>query len=186
MSYCPLFFNLKGKSCLIVGGGRVACRRVKKLLRYDMELMVVSPEVLPEIEKKLSGNRIKKTKYNEKFLQDKFMVIAATDNERLNEKIYYQARESGVLANIVHRSDLCEIIFPAVLKKGDLQIAISTSGKSPGLSRKIRQELEGKFDNDYEDILKLSGDIRKMIKEEVRDPEKRKLILNKLAHLINI
>lgn len=170
----------------MVGGGKVAFRKVKRLVKTGAEIKLVSPRVLPEIEKLLTEEQISREKYRSSFCQDKFLVFAATDNKELNKKIYYNASKNGVLVNVADNPELCDFMVPALVNKGDLQIAISSGGKSPALAKKIRKELENDYNNKYSEMLNLMGELRELIKENVADMNKRKLILNKLAEMAQI
>lgn len=155
---------------------------MKTLLDYDAEVTVVSPEIIAEI-KGLNPFQIYQTNYRAEFCRGKFLVIAATDNYELNKRIYNDGHRAGALVNVVDQIELCDFIFPAVVKRGLLQIAISSSGKSPALAKRLREELEGKYNPDLGKSLEILGEVRALIMEEVADREKRKKIFAGLAEL---
>ncbi|MFW5976330.1 MAG: precorrin-2 dehydrogenase/sirohydrochlorin ferrochelatase family protein [Bacillota bacterium] len=176
--------NITDRKCLIAGGGKVALRKTKRLLKCKARVIVVSPQIKKEIKSILPEKNIIKDKYRSEYCKDSFLVFAATDKKKLNQKIAEDARKTGSLVNVVNDLNDCDFIVPALVNKGDLQIAISSGGKSPALSKKIRKEFEVKYDNDYKDKLKLLGELREIIKSEINDENKRKIIFNKMADLI--
>ncbi len=122
--------------------------------------------------------------YHQEHCQGKLIVIAATDDDKLNKKVAKDAAEAGALFNAVDQIELCQFIVPAIVKRGDLQIAISTAGKSPALSAIIRKGLENRFGEEYGDYLEELGVLRELIKSSVPDRERRREILIKMAELI--
>ncbi len=122
--------------------------------------------------------------YHKEHCQGKLIVIAATDDDQLNKKVAKDAAEAGALFNAVDQIELCQFIVPAIVKRGDLQIAISTAGKSPALSAIIRKGLENRFGEEYGDYLEELGVLRELIKSSVPDRERRREILIKMAELI--
>lgn len=130
--YYPVFLKLINKPCLVVGGGQIALRKVESLLSYGAEVEVISLEFVPEL-KRLKSVSFQQTNYRPEFCQEKFLIIAATDDLNLNKKIYHDGHQYSALVNVVDRIELCDFIVPSIVKRGDLQIAISTGGKSPAL-----------------------------------------------------
>jgi len=138
----------------------------------------------PELEKLLPEVKIIKTQYRKEFCQGKFLVIAATDSPELNKQVSLDAREAGALFNAVDQPELCEFIVPAIVNRGDLQIAISTGGKSPYLASLIRRELEARFGEKHGKYLQELGVIRKILKEQVSEERIRRKVLKKIAELV--
>ena len=139
--YYPVFLNLKGKRTVVIGGGKVAERKILTLLKADADITVVSPEITKKIEgEKLKGG-IKHVcrQYRKSDLKNAFLVIAATDSQIMNEQV---SKDAPCLLNVVDTPHLCNFIVPSVMKRGPLTIAISTSGISPALLKLIRKELE--------------------------------------------
>ena len=165
MSFYPIFVQLKEKKVVVVGGGNVAHRKVLALLECGAAIHLAGRELVTELEQMVQRREIHflGKEFEEGFLDRAFMIIAATDDKDLNHHISRCAREKGVLVNAVDQPPDCDFIVPSILRRGDLQIAISTSGKSPALARKIRKGLETKFGQEYETFLAMMGRMRKEI-----------------------
>ena len=181
--YYPAYIDIKGKRCLVVGGGKVAERKVKLLLKCDAMVSVVSPELISRLKELNSKGKIKffKGEFKEKYLKDMFLVIGATDNSEVNLKIYKAASKKNILVNIVDSPEICNFIVPSIVERGDLIIAIYTGGKSPALSKKLRKELEDRYGFEYSKFLNTMGSLRKKISSKIRDKKKREEIYNKLV-----
>ena len=165
MSYYPVFLELDGKIALVVGGGKVAQRKVETLLECGASISIVSKELTHELKQLIEDSEVRflGEELKDEFFDDAFIVIAATDDKDLNHNVSERARDRGLLVNAVDQPADCNFIVPSIVKKGDLLIAISTSGKSPALSKKIRKRLEVQFGNEYETFLNLMGRLRKEI-----------------------
>ncbi|MCD6562107.1 MAG: bifunctional precorrin-2 dehydrogenase/sirohydrochlorin ferrochelatase [Deltaproteobacteria bacterium] len=177
MKYYPVFLALEGKNALVVGGGKVARRKVETLVEYGALVQIISMELTDGLKKLVEDGKIIHlgTKFEDHLMDGIFLVIAATDDHEFNHKISESARRKGLLINAVDQPADCDFIVPSIVKRGDLQIAISTSGKSPALAKKIRKELETQFGDEYESFLYLMGRLRKEIlkKEYPQDENMR-------------
>lgn len=164
MRYYPIFLDVKNKDCLIVGGGPVGIRKALTLEKCRAKVKVVSDR-FPEGMDGFSGSSIAfvKKKYEKDDIKGMFLIFAATDNAGLNLKIKKDAEESGILCNVADAPDRTDFIVPAIVDRGDLTVAVSTSGTSPAMAKKIRQDLEGLFDPAYARVLCLMGNIRKKL-----------------------
>jgi precorrin-2 dehydrogenase/sirohydrochlorin ferrochelatase len=164
-SYYPIFLDLKGKKAVVVGGGVVAQRKIDTLLEHGAEVSVVSKALTADLDGEVKAGRIRLLgeEFRKTHLEGAFMVIAATDDTDLNRRVGREAQKRGLLVNAVDQPDDCNFIVPSSLKRGDLLIAVSTSGKSPALARKVRVELESHFGPEYELFLNLMGMVRKEI-----------------------
>lgn len=182
--YYPAYLDIKGKKCLVAGGGEVAERKVSLLIRCGAKVSVVSPDLTPELEKLNSKGEITyiKGEFKKKYLYDVFLVIGATDKREVNEKIYKEAQRRNILVNVVDSPELCNFIVPSVVERGDLLMGISTCGKSPALSKKIREELEERYGIEYAEFLNILGDLRKRISLQIADKDKREDIYKRLVH----
>ena len=182
MKYYPVNLNIQRQSCLVVGGGSVGTRKVKTLLDCGATVTVVSPEVTDMLSVLAEENRIllKQLPYQTSDLDGVFLVIGATDNRDMNRTIYDDARKQGKLCNIADQPDLCNFILPSVIERGDLIIAISTSGKSPAYARQLRKQLEAQFGPEHAGFLKLMGIVRKILLKRTRDPETHRQVFNSL------
>ena len=182
MTY-PVFLQLEGKIALVVGGGKVAQRKVETLLSCGASIHIISKMLTDKLKELVDSNEVQLLgeEMRDEFLDDVFIVIAATDDKELNSRVSEIARNRGLLINAVDQPADCNFIVPAIVKKGDLSIAISTSGKSPALAKKIRKELDGQFGNEYEIFLNLMGGLRKEILAMGLSQEENSRIFHKIV-----
>ncbi|UJS18104.1 MAG: bifunctional precorrin-2 dehydrogenase/sirohydrochlorin ferrochelatase [Candidatus Jettenia sp.] len=180
--YYPIFLNIQDKKCVVIGGGNVAWRKVCSLKEAGARVTVVSPEFCPELEKETEIERIKQ-KYDKEFLKEALVVIASTDDEEVNKRIYSDAMEKGILVNVVDKPEFCSFIVPSSMVRGDLCISISTGGASPALARNIREYLEKQFGNEYDEFTKLLSEMRRKVLSEIMDESIRRDILQQIAAL---
>lgn len=182
--YYPAFLDLVGKSCVVVGGGEVAERKAFSLLECGAHVSVIGPELTPRLEELAATGKIaiERRSYVCGDLAHCFLVIGATDSEEINCQVFAEAKKRGVLCNIVDAPSLCSFIVPSVISRGDLQIAVSTNGKSPMLSRRIRERLEASFGEEYAEFVDLLGDLREEIRERFPDESKRRKIIERLVY----
>lgn len=159
----------------MVGGGKVAERKVHSLLKVGARVTVNSPKLLPSlhdlaIQKKID---IVLSEFEEGALDQCFLVIGATDDESLNRRIADEAERRGMLYNIVDVPDRCNFYVPSLVERGDLSIAISTNGKSPALAKRLRQRLEEEFGEEYAEFLRLMGGLRERVLQSTLTLEER-------------
>jgi precorrin-2 dehydrogenase/sirohydrochlorin ferrochelatase len=182
MRYYPIYLDIKNRNCLVVGGGSVGTRKVLTLLECGANVTVVSPAVTEKL-KELSNNsliKVKERPFQTTDLDDRFLVIGATDNQNLNFKIHAEAERRGLLCYIADRPKACNFILPSIVSRGDLIIAISTSGKSPAFAKKLRKHLEKEFGDEYAEFLNLMGAIRKKLLSQDHEPEAHKHLFEQL------
>lgn len=174
--YYPLMIDLNDRSCVVIGGGKVAERKIESLLAAGGIVTTISPEATPKIEKLFSERKItwEQRGYNQGDLKGHFLVIIATDNPVINSNIYQDVNHAIQLVNIVDSPNLCTFIVPSTVKRGHLQIAISTQGASPGLAKTIRQKLEKQYGEEYEEYTDFLAKMRMWILQNVNDPKKRR------------
>jgi len=160
--YYPLFLDISGRRCVIVGGGTVAERKVRRLLECGARVEVVSVTLTAVLDVLKQEGRIvhHEADYDGTQLHGAFLVIGATDNSTVNERVYRDARAGRILANIVDQPRLCDFILPSLVERGDLAIAVSTSGRSPALAKQIRTELEDRYGPEYGILAGLLGELR--------------------------
>ncbi|MDQ1330643.1 MAG: Precorrin-2 dehydrogenase [Thermodesulfobacteriota bacterium] len=184
MRYYPVNLDIRNRKCLVVGGGDVGTRKAVTLLDCGAFVTVVSinagQQLLTLAESGLI--ELKRRPYTGGDLDGMFLVICATDNEELNLQVSIDAGKLNMLCNIADRPEACNFILPALVKRGDLVIAVSTSGKSPAFAKKIRKDLEKQFGNEYADFLKLMGAIRKKLLSKSHEPEAHKPLFEKLIN----
>ncbi len=184
MRYYPVFLDIIDKSCLVVGGGQVGTRKVMALLDCGARVTVISRDVTPELQSLFDRQKItlRLGQYRTADLDGIYLVIGATDDEFLNRKIHFDAEQQHKLCNIADRPEACNFILPSVINRGDLTIAISTSGKSPALAKKLRKSLEKDFGDEYGEFLRIMGALRTKLLSQAHAPEVHKPLFEKLIN----
>jgi precorrin-2 dehydrogenase/sirohydrochlorin ferrochelatase len=167
-TYYPILLNIRSRKCLVVGAGEVALRKVKTLLEHDAAVEVISPGFCPELKQLAEGGAIRAQQrtFSGEDLKDAFIVIAATDDAKINEDIARESRRRGVLVNVVDDPVNSDFIVPSYFRRGDIVLAVSTSGRSPALARKIRSELEKDFKTEYAQLAILADEIRSELRQQ--------------------
>jgi len=161
-SYYPVFLDLKGKKCVVVGGGSVAERKVGTLLEYQASVTVISPKLNQGLEQLAERNAIQpiRRQYRSSDLKDAFLIIAATDSAAVNAAVAGQGTQQRALVNVVDAPKDSSFIVPSVVRRGDITIAIGTAGKSPALARKIRTNLEAVIPQEYASVAAIVSEVR--------------------------
>ncbi len=183
MSKYPIFLELSGRRAVVVGGGAVAVRKAQALLAAGARLVVVAERIdnmLTALCRDKNAELIK-SKYSKDYLAEAVLAIAATNNHKLNRRIYKDCQELEVLCNVVDEPELCDFFVPAVVKRGDLQIAVGTEGHCPAYAGHIRKKLEEIFTEKHGQFLAELERLRKQIIKDVSEPGERKALLGKLA-----
>jgi len=180
VKYYPAFIDLRNKSVVVIGGGSVAERKVRSLIKAGAHVRVISPEVTNGLAKLRDREVLKHTKrtYTRGDLSKAFIVIAATSSPEVNKKI---ADEADCLVNVINIPSEGNFIVPSLVRQGALTIAISTEGASPAISKAIRKEIEGLYGKEYGHYLKFVEKVRQKTLTEIKDTRRRKKILNFLA-----
>ncbi len=178
--YYPAFIDLRGRNCVVVGGGRVAERKVASLLRSGANVTVISPFVTLVLAKYSGRKRIKhiKRNYRKGDLGDAFLVIAATSDEKVNREV---SLDAPCLLNVVDVPELANFIVPSVVTRGPLALAVSTSGTGPALSKSIRKELELLYDKEFGIFVDFLGRQRKNVLRGIADGRTRKRIIKQIS-----
>ncbi|MGL5641930.1 MAG: precorrin-2 dehydrogenase/sirohydrochlorin ferrochelatase family protein, partial [Paraclostridium sp.] len=182
MSY-PIMIDLKEKNITIVGGGKIAYRKAKNFINFGYKVNVVSLEFIEEFEKIADKVNFINNGYDEKYIKDSFIVVAATNNRQINENIGIFCREKDKLVNVVDNPQLSNCTVPSYVKRGDLVIGVSTSGKSPSLAAKIKRDLELVYDDSYTEYINLLGELRNKILKKYNDPNEKKRLLSEIINL---
>lgn len=183
MRYYPLFANLENRIVVVIGGGPVAERKILSLIEAGANVVVISPvltDSLTEMVKSRQIHYLPRT-YLPGDLKGASLVIAATDSLEVNLQVSREAESLSLFVNHVNSPDHSTFIVPSVISKKDLQIAISTSGQSPALTRQIRQKLEKEFGPEYDLFIDLLSQVRRQLHKLAVPEEKRSSILNKLV-----
>jgi len=180
----PAFIKLAGRACLVVGAGSVAESKISSLLDSGAQITVVAPAAVKSVQDLASARKIRLVprKFTPADLNRIFLVVAATSDPQVNRAVFHEARERGVLCNSVDDPPHCDFYFPAVVRRGPLQVAISTSGESPALAQRIRREIEESLDASCGDWVEEIGEIRREIMATFPPSEERKRLLHRLAH----
>jgi len=179
----PMFLKLEGRRCLVVGAGNIAEGKIGGLIATDASVRVVAPEATAQVQAWAGEGKIdwERRRFQLSDLEGVFLVVASTSSTALHEEIYAEARRLGVLCNIVDVPHLCDFFYPAIVRRGSLQIAISTAGESPALSQRLRKELEQQFGPEYEAWVTAIGEARAELATRALTAEDRKEILHELA-----
>ena len=167
-AFYPMFLNIGGKRCVVVGGGRVALRKVRTLLEHGANIEVISPDLCPELVELAEGGQIKTSRrqYQPGDLQKALIAIAATDDSDINRQVVKEARSEGVLVNVADNLENSDFIVPSYARREGVTIAVSTAGKSPALARKIRTILEKELGDEYASLVRLIGEVRAEVKRQ--------------------
>ncbi|MEZ7818701.1 MAG: uroporphyrin-III C-methyltransferase/precorrin-2 dehydrogenase/sirohydrochlorin ferrochelatase [Candidatus Azotimanducaceae bacterium] len=177
MFYLPLFHRLAGSSCLVVGGGQTALRKLRWLVRAEAKIKVIAPEVDPEIQKLRDAGKLTIEKclfYPQAVSANLVLVISATDAPNVSEEVFVAAMEQGVLVNCVDRTELCTVIFPAIIDRFPILVAVSSMGRSPTLSRSVRGWIELRLPNALGQLAELAGRLRSEVKSSLPSVDARK------------
>lgn len=171
----PVFLKLIDVSCVMVGGGRVAERKTVQLLKADANVTVISPNLTPRLQELVQNLKIhhKNRAVQANDFDSATLIIAATDDPETNRFVYEQARERNILVNVVDIPELCTFYVPSLVERGDLTIAISTSGQAPALSRRLRRVLEKYLPTEIAQDVKRLGEMRRQRKKTISDEKER-------------
>jgi precorrin-2 dehydrogenase / sirohydrochlorin ferrochelatase len=182
-SLFPMFMKLAGKACLVVGAGKVGEPKIGGLIDNGARIHVVAIAAGEQVREWANAGKIhlELRAFSSADLDGKFLAVVATASRSLNESIYVEAQRRGVLCNVVDVPDLCDFFYPAVVRRGDLQIAISTAGQSPSLAQKLRQQLERQFGEGYTAWVEQLGATRRLILASELDKETKSELLHSLA-----
>jgi precorrin-2 dehydrogenase / sirohydrochlorin ferrochelatase len=182
-SLFPMFVKLQGKQVLVVGAGKVAAPKIAGLLETGARIRVVTLQASPAVHEWARAGKIELElrAFSPDDLNGIFLAVVATSSRGLNERIYHEAQQLGVLCNVVDVPDLCDFFYPSIVRRGDLQIAVSTAGQSPSLAQKIRQQLENQFGPGYADWVAELGETRRLILASNLDRERKLDLLHSLA-----
>lgn len=182
MKYYPIYLNLRDVPCLVIGGGEVAERKTLSLLEAGADVTLVSPAVTPKLGELAFHGKIKHIagNFEEKYSTGMFLVVAATDSDDVNVRAAGVCKKKHTLVNVASPPEESTFIVPSIVERGDLVMAISTSGASPALSRKIRLELEERYGPEYEVFLTKLALVRKRLKDEVQDRDSRREALQRI------
>jgi precorrin-2 dehydrogenase/sirohydrochlorin ferrochelatase len=183
MSLFPLFLKLEGRPCLVVGAGNVAQSKIRSLLDSGANVRVIAPQANSAVEEWAHTGVIawEARSFEASDLDGTFLVIAATSSSAVNETVFREAQQRNILCNAVDDPEHCDFYYGAVVRRGQLQVAISTEGQSPALAQRIRRELEAQFGPEYAGWVEELGRIREQLFASDIEPESRRQLLHELA-----
>lgn len=184
--YYPVNLKIKNKKCVVVGGGKVAERKVKLLLEKGASVTVIGPKVtscLDKLQRQAKINYLP-VAYFSSPLKDAFLVMAASNDRSVNSRVAKDASQMGILVNVVDSPAESTFILPAILSRGDLTIAVSTAGRSPALSRKIKEDLALIYTDEYGDLVDIVARVRQKIKKKYPDLQKRQQVWREMIEKI--
>jgi len=173
--YFAAFLDLRGRRCLVVGGGEIGERKARALLACGAQVTVVSPTATRGLAALALEGRIveRRRSFRRADLRGCALVVAATGDPAVDDAVAAPARRARVLVNVVDRPESCDFILPSVLRRGELQIAVSTGGRSPALAREIRRRLEPLFGPEYAELVARTGQARRAARAAARTPAAR-------------
>ncbi len=184
MAYFPFMVEIEKKKCLVVGGGSIAFHKVKILVEFQAHIRVTAGEICPllqELAKEKSGLiHLVEREFRAEDIEGMDFVVAATDDEGLNDYVSDLCRQKNILINAVDRKEACSFIFPAILKDKELVVAVSTGGQSPAAAAYIKNRIRKGIPDYYGEMIETIGGYRDYILEHVNTAEKRKELFNRL------
>lgn len=174
--YYPVLLKLSDRKCLVIGGGRVAERKICSLLEAGASISVIAPSITDHLTDLWRHDKITyiNREYEKGDMKGAFLVISATNSSPVNKSVYEETRELGIMADIVDEPSLCDFIVPSCIRRGPLVITVSTSGNSPALSKKIRKDLGKIYSEEYGIFATILGNLRGRVQKEIVAEEKRK------------
>lgn len=183
MDLFPIFLKIASRPCIVIGAGNLAESKIDSLRSAHAQVTVIAPTAVPRIVDMAAGGEIewKQREYVDGDLAGQFLVVAATNQPTVNRAVYREAIEKNVLCNAVDDPPFCDFYFPSVVRRGDLQIAISTGGASPALAQRLRKEINAQLPLDAGDWLTELGNLRREVVQMEPLNEERKWLLHQLA-----
>lgn len=179
----PMFVKLAKRRCLVVGAGKAAEEKIPTLLRCGAHVVVVAPTATRNIQGWAADNKIiwEPRRFESRDLEGIFLTVVATPQKALNRTIFEQAQERNILCNVVRDRPLCGFYYPALVRRGPLQIAISTAGHSGALAQRLRKQLESQFGPEWESWLRWLGEARSSLYDDPLSPKRRRTMLHRMA-----
>lgn len=184
MSLFPAFLKLRNKPCLVVGAGEIAWSKITSLLDAEADVLVIAADARDEVHQIAAQSRIRLVlrPYEPSDVAGHFLVIAATDDRGINARVHHDAEERNILCNAVDDPPNCDFYFGSIVRRGNLQIAISTNGESPAVAQRLRREIDAALPADLGRWLADLGKLRREILQLYPASEYRKQLLLNLAH----
>jgi precorrin-2 dehydrogenase/sirohydrochlorin ferrochelatase len=182
-SLFPMFLKLEGRNCLVLGAGSVGEQKIRSLLDCGAQIRVVAPWASTEVTSWAKSGLVTwiPRKFESFDLDGTYLAVAATSDVEVNHAIYREAQSRGILCNVVDDPPYCDFYYGALVRRGQLQIAISTNGLSPALAQRIRKQLEAEFPPVYANWLEELGNRRESLFRAKGDAEARRKLLHRMA-----
>jgi siroheme synthase-like protein len=183
MSLLPIFLKLTSRRCVVIGAGKIAAEKIHSLLQSEADVHVIAPEALTELKSLVAEGRIswEQRVFAPADVEGAFLIIAATNTPSVNHHVYQTAVERNILCNAVDDPPNCDFYFGSVVRRGDLQVAISTAGESPALAQRLRREIDEQLPHDLGPWLTSLGSLRRDVLAAYYPGEERKMLLHQLA-----
>ena len=183
MSLFPMFLKIEGRECLVVGAGTVGEPKIRSLLVAGAKVRVIAPEARPAVTEwaRLGVVAWEAREFEVRDLDGVFLVVAATSLPEVNEAVFHEAHQRGILCNAVDDPERCDFYYAALIRRGQLQVAISTGGQSPALAQRLRRDIEARISPEYAGWLERLGKIRRRMLAGRLPPERRRRLLHRLA-----
>lgn len=178
-----MFVKLARRRCLVVGAGKTAEEKIPTLLRCGANVLVVAPVATRAVQSWAAQNKIiwEQRRFEVHDLEGVFLTLVATPQKTLNRTVFEQAQQRRILCNVIRDRPLCDFYYPAVVRRGPLQIAISTAGHSGALAQRLRKQLEAQFGPEWESWLRWLGEARSSLCDDSLSPKRRRTMLHRLA-----
>ncbi|WP_428910968.1 NAD(P)-binding protein [Niallia sp. Krafla_26] len=182
MDYYPIQLNLKGKRAVIIGGGKIAERKVRGLLHTGADIILVSPEITDNLKESVQTGKLywKQKSFSPEDINEAFLVIAATSDQEVNRTVKNSASPQQLVL-LVDQPEDSDFILPAVLNRGKLTLTVSTSGASPTLTKKIKQSLAEQYDSRYQEYVDFLFQCRQWVLKEIDDPKIKQILLSSIT-----
>lgn len=179
----PVFLKLENQRCLVVGAGKTAEQKIPALLASNASLTIVAPAATAKIQAWAREDRLCwiKRRFESHHLDGAFLCVVATSSKPTNHTVFQEAQRRGILCNVVHDGAHSSFYYPAVVRRGPLQIAVSTAGHSGALAQRLREELELQFGPEWESWLRWLGEARSSLYDDALSPRQRRTLLHKIA-----
>ena len=164
-TFYPILINLQRFPCLVIGGGQVAFRKIQSLLLYDVKITILSPNICKRLKALIKKNKINviPRPYSKEYIKNYKIIFSATNKREINEKVFNDCKKENKLLNVIDVPELCDFILPAVVRRGDLTISVSSQGRAPFFAKEMKNKIDHLFPSYYEDIIDLAGNFRSII-----------------------
>lgn len=182
MAYFPMFVQLKNKKCLVIGGGKVALRKVQVLKDFEADVTVIAPEMIEQIRQIDKIRRIFRT-FMEEDLKEADLVVAAVDDQEINRKISKICRDKKIPVNAVDQKEDCSFIFPSYVKEGEVVAAFSSGGQSPLITQYLKEKIKPDLTEELGQIAQILGSLRKLAKSCIETEQERKAFYKELLQI---